>query len=141
MTNADIIFSESQKLAENGAIAYTGRTIPVVLADGTESEIKETEPIHTFAEWKKAGFIVKKGQHAVAKFPIWMYTDRPSRRTQEARQEAGRDTEAPDPHYYMKVSAFFSESQVQPIEEPQELETVNSFIIDAEYIENLHANA
>jgi len=116
MTNNQIIFDQSQKLAEDGVIAYTGRTFPVRLEDGTESEIKETEAIHTFAEWKKAGYMVKKGQHAVAKFAIWMYTDRPSRATVAAREAAGQDTEAADPHYYMKESAFFSASQVKPIE-------------------------
>ena len=116
MTNADIIFTESQKLAEDGKIAYTGRSITARRSDGSEVEIKETEPIHTFAEWKKGGYMVKKGQHAVAKFAIWMFTDRPSQRTQEARQEANQDAEAPDPHYYMKVAAFFSASQVKPIE-------------------------
>lgn len=113
MTNADIIFTQSQKLAEQGKIAYTGRVIPVTYADGTQGVIKETEPIHTYAEWKKGGFIVKKGQHAVAKFDIWMFTDKPSRRTQEARAEANQDTESPDPHYYLKMSAFFSRSQVE----------------------------
>lgn len=113
MTNSDIIFTESQKLAENGLIAYTGRTIRARLSDGTETEIRETEPIHTFAEWKKSGFIVKKGQHAVARFAIWMFTDKPSRHTQELRQASNQDTEAPDPHYYMKETAFFSRSQVE----------------------------
>lgn len=113
MTNQDIIFLKSQELAENGIIAYTGRTLAVTLEDGTESEIRETEPIHTFAEWKKAGYRVKKGQHAIARFAIWMFTDKPSRRTQELRQAANQDTEQPDPHYYMKESAFFSKSQVE----------------------------
>ena len=116
MTNSQIIFDHSQKLAEDGVIAYTGRTIPVLLEDGTESEIKETEPIHTFAEWKKSGFMVQKGQHAVAKFAIWMFTDKPRRSTVAAREAAGQDTEAADPHYYLKESAFFSASQVKPIE-------------------------
>lgn len=29
------------------------------------------EDIHTFARWKAMGFKVKKGEHAVARFPIW----------------------------------------------------------------------
>ena len=113
MTNFDIIFTESQKLAENGVIGYTGRTL--TFDDG--SVYRETEAIHTFAEWKRAGFKVNKGEHAIAKFAIWNYTDKPSRRVQEARTLAGQDTEAPDPHYYMKESAFFKESQVTRIEQ------------------------
>ena len=116
MTNADIIFTNSQKLAEQGKILYTGRTLRTVLPDGTTAEIRETEAIHTFQEWKKTGYTVKKGQHAVAKFAIWMYTDKPSRQTMQQREQAGLETEAPDPHYYMKESAFFSASQVQPTE-------------------------
>ena len=112
MTNEQIIFSESQKLAERGAIAYTGRTIAVVFADGTRGEVQEAEAIHTFAEWKALGFMVKKGQHAVAKFPIWRFTERTraSRRDEETEDR-------PDPHYYMKVSAFFSASQVEAMKE------------------------
>lgn len=117
MTNNDIIFMQSQQLAKDGKIAYTGRTFTGVREDGTEVEIKETEPIHTFAEWKKAGYMVKRGQHAVAKFSIWMFTDKPSRQTQEARAQAGQDTESADPHYYMKQSAFFSLSQVELLQE------------------------
>lgn len=116
MTNNQIIFEQSQRLAENEIINYTGRTFTATLEDGTETEIKETEAIHTFAEWKKSGYMVQKGQHAVAKFAIWMFTDRPSRRTQEAREAANQETDSPDPHYYLKESAFFSASQVKPME-------------------------
>jgi len=114
MTNAQIIFEQSQKLAEDGKIQYTGRVFKGHAADGAEVEIKETEPIHTFAEWKKAGFIVKKGQHAVAKFTIWMFTDKPTKAAQEAAETAGKEPDA-DPHYYMKTAAFFSASQVEKI--------------------------
>lgn len=116
MKNNDIIFMESQRLAKDGIINYTGRVFRAQMADGSEVEVKETEAIHTFAEWKKAGYKVIKGQHAIAKFAIWMYTDKPRRATVEARETAGEDAEAPDPHYYMKESAFFSASQVQPMD-------------------------
>ena len=43
MTNAMIIFNASQELAENGVIAYTGRTAIMTLPDGTPAEYKETE--------------------------------------------------------------------------------------------------
>lgn len=116
MTNNDIIFMKSQELAKNGIISYTGREFTMTYADGSQGVIRETEKIHTFAEWKKSGYKVKKGSHAVAKFAIWMYTDKPSRATVQARETAGQDTDAPDPHYYMKESAFFSASQVQPMD-------------------------
>lgn len=116
MTNAMIIMNAAQELAENGAIAYTGKTLIVSLPDGSQTAIKETEPIHTFLEWKKAGFMVKKGQKAIAKISIWNFTDKASKATMAAREAAGMDTEKPDPHYYMKEAAFFSASQVAPIE-------------------------
>lgn len=116
MTNNMIIFYASQDLAEEGKINYTGRTITVELPDGSKMEVQETEPIHTFQEWKKAGFMVQKGQKAIAKISIWNFTDKASKSTKEAREAAGMDTEKPDPHYYMKESAFFSASQVAPLE-------------------------
>ena len=115
MTNAMIIFNQSQELAEAGKIAYTGRNIVMIL-DGAPVQVKETEPIHTFAEWKRAGFIVKKGQKAVARFGIWNFTDKPTKATKAAREAAEKDPEAPDPHYYIKEACFFSQSQVEAIE-------------------------
>ncbi len=116
MTNQMIIFYESQELAEAGVIDYTGRTIIVELPDGSKMEAKDTEAIHTFQEWKRAGYMVQKGQKAIAKIAIWNFTDKASKATKAAREAAGADTEKPDPHYYMKESAFFKASQVAPIE-------------------------
>ena len=48
MTNAQIIFSAEQALAENGKIKYTGRTFEAQDAAGNPVIIKETEAIHTF---------------------------------------------------------------------------------------------
>ena len=116
MTNAVIIWNARHDLAEAGAIAYTGRTMAYTLPDGSVIEDKETEEIHTFLEWKKAGYMVQKGQKAVAKISIWNFTDKPSKVTKKIREDAGKDPEAADPHYYMKEAAFFSASQVAPIE-------------------------
>lgn len=70
MTNADIIFQQSQKLAEQGIIEYTGREFKAVDGEGKEIVIRETEPIHTYNAWKALGFQVQKGQKAVAQFTI-----------------------------------------------------------------------
>ena len=48
MTNAQIIFSAAQELAEEGKIKYTGRVLKAVTPAGEEVEIKETEDIHTY---------------------------------------------------------------------------------------------
>ena len=104
MTNKQIIFAEEQNLAEQGKIKYTGRTVVFQEMDGEPVEFKETEQIHTFAAWKELGYIVKKGQKAVAKFPIWKYF---SKKNEETNKE--------DSKMFMKVAAFFSSSQVEKI--------------------------
>ena len=104
MTNKQIIFAEEQNLAEQGKIKYTGRTVVFQEMDGEPVEFKETEQIHTFAAWKELGYTVKKGQKAVAKFPIWKYV---SKKNEETNKE--------DSKMFMKVAAFFSSSQVEKI--------------------------
>lgn len=104
MTNKQIIFTEEQNLAEQGKIKYTGRVAVMQDMDGEPVEFKETEQIHTFAAWKELGYVVKKGQKAVAKFPIWKYV---SKKNEETNKE--------DSKMFMKVAAFFSSSQVEKI--------------------------
>lgn len=111
MTNNQIIFEESQKLAEAGIIEYTGRVFKAINAEGQEVEVKETEEIHTFADWKSRGYFVNKGEKAIARFTIWNFTTKPSKKTKAAREAAGKDTEAEDPRYYMKEACFFKKSQ------------------------------
>lgn len=102
MTNADIIFNESQKLAKEGIIQYTGREFTFEDADGKKFVIKETEPIHTYNTWKEMGFQVKKGQKAVAQFTIWKYS---GKKNEETDEEEG--------HMFMKRASFFSARQVE----------------------------
>ncbi len=143
MTNEMIIFNAAQDLAEEGKINYTGKVFKAVDQEGNEIEFKETEEIHTYKEWQNLGMQVQKGQKAVAKITIWMFTNKPGKAAKAAAEAEGKEAEA-DPHYYMKEAAFFSASQVAPAEakpakenKPVELETVHSFIIDANYIDSL----
>lgn len=115
MTNNQIIFIKSQELAEAGIINYTGRVFKAKTADGQTIDVKETEAIHTFMDWKKAGYMVKKGSKAVAKFTIWNFTSKANKEAREAAEKEGKEA-VENPHYYMKEAAFFSASQVQPIE-------------------------
>lgn len=48
---------------------------------------------------------------AEARFAIWNYTSKPSKRTQALRKAAGVDETADDPHYYMKEAYFFTINQ------------------------------
>ena len=112
MTNAQIIFNESQKLAEAGKIGYTGREFVMQMDDGSEVTVKETEDIHTFAAWKERGYKVKKGEHAVAKFVIWKHS---GPKMESLPMEDGSSVDYVDKgRMFMKMSAFFSAFQVEP---------------------------
>jgi hypothetical protein len=106
MTNADIIFNESQRLAKEGIIGYTGKVFIFEDADGNQIEVKETEPIHTFAAWKQMGYKVKKGEKAVAQFTIWKHK---SGKVDEETGEQGKDK------MFMKKASFFTREQVEAI--------------------------
>ena len=109
MTNNEIII--------NQAIAhgiYTKAEAQAIVA------AKGCLPIHTFAEWKKAGYSVKRGEHAAITCDLWKYTERPGKAAKAARAEAakagqnGPDADAPDPHYYMAKARLFTLDQVKP---------------------------
>ena len=132
MNNAQIIFNESIALMNDGLIGTTGRQITIEYEkDGekVKETINEPEPIHTYKEWQKLGLQVQKGQKAVAKFTIWMYTDKKSNLTKEEADKINEIAEGINAkegdevhskgHYYMKEAAFFSMSQVAPIEEKE----------------------
>lgn len=106
MTNAQIIFEESQRLAEEGKIKYTGREFKAVDADGKEIILKETEVIHTYNAWKALGFQVKKGQKAVAQFTIWKF------KGGKENEETG---EKEQDKMFMKKASFFTREQVEVV--------------------------
>ena len=111
MTNADIIFTESQKLMEQGILEPTGRKFKAIIvnADGEEEEkeFDEPEPIHTYNGWKERGYQVQKGEHAVAQFVIWKHV------TKRAEEEGEQDEQK----MFMKKASWFKFSQVAPIEQ------------------------
>lgn len=109
MTNAQIIFNEAQRLAEAGAIKYTGREF-VMDVDGEQITVKETEDIHTFNGWKERGYMVQKGQKAVARFCIWKHSPG---RVKELPNGEGEYMEKD--RMFMKQSCFFSRSQVEEV--------------------------
>lgn len=67
-----------------------------------------TEEIHTFQKWRQLGFSVKKGEKSDIKFPIWKYGGK------KQKNDDGEDVVA-NPHCFMKESAFFKRSQVEPL--------------------------
>ena len=75
-------------------------------------------PFHTYAEWKKRGRQVKRGEHATLKnLLLWMYTERPTRQQIEQAQAAGNDPDelARNPHYYKKACNLFAITQTDVI--------------------------
>ena len=115
MTNAQIIFSNRVFLMEQGVIKGIPGTALVWKDEQGEREIEMPEEIRTFDDWKRLGFIVQKGQHAVAKFKIWM----PKKgKKAEAEAEADADPEKKeDPKgFYKKMSFFFTSDQVKAMQ-------------------------
>ena len=108
MTNEEIIFQERMILFRTGKIGATGRTAIVIVND-EEREVQEPEEIHTYQAWKSRGFKVRRGEKAVAQFPIW----KPATRKYETEdgEEESRG------YMFLKKSAFFSQSQVEKIVE------------------------
>lgn len=101
MTNNEIII--------NQAIAhgiYTKAEAQAIVA------AKGCLPIHTFAEWKKAGFSVKRGEHAAITCDLWKYTERPGKAAKAARAEAakagqnGPDADAPKAKTPEEIAAY-----------------------------------
>lgn len=107
MTNRQIVWEESQRLLAAGKIKPTGRVYNWTDEEGMEHTYVEPEPIHTFAAWKELGYVVRKGEKAVAKFPIWKYAAK--------KVEKDDGTEEDRSSMFMKMSAFFSESQVEKL--------------------------
>ena len=74
-----------------------------------EGIITADECIHTYQHWKAIGFQVKRGEKAIAKFPIWKYGTKTIETDDGKQQVKGR--------CFSKMSEFFSTRQVEPIKE------------------------
>ena len=109
MKNEEIILKNRFRLMDEGMLSSTGRTIKVQTDDG-EKEVMEPEPIHTYAGWLDLGYRVRKGQHAVAEFPIWKMRPAGKRKDKNTGAEVSYDEKM------MMVKAFwFSSDQVEKI--------------------------
>lgn len=96
MTNAEIIYRNSVGLALEGVLEV-------------DPETGLPESIHTYAAWKSMGYSVKRGEHAIAAFPIWKYSTTSKIETDE--NGAVKDTR----RAFLKTSHFFKRSQVERI--------------------------
>ena len=118
MTNAMIILHESISLMNEGKLNGSGQFAEIETTDG-KMTIELPEEIHTFNGWKARGYQVKKGEKSSIKFPIWKHTTKMLNtntgnaeldKMNEAVNEQGGQT-----NMFMKMSAFFTPAQVEPI--------------------------
>lgn len=106
MTNAMIIMNESIRLMEAGVLKGSGQYGEYENADGTKVTFEIPEAIHTFNGWKELGYKVKKGEHSNIKFSIWKHATK-------MVEKDGKEEERSS--MFMKVAAFFTAEQVEPI--------------------------
>lgn len=101
MTNFQIIFNEA---VANGL--YTeAEAISLIQEHGGL-------PLHTFAEWKRHGLLVKKGEHAKLTCYIW----RMKNKTGTLPMKDGDDVEIDENHWYKTKAFFFTRDQVEKAE-------------------------
>ena len=105
ITNAQIILQASLALMAQGVLKPTGRVFIRKMDDGTEVELPEPEPIHTYNGWLELGYRVKKGQHAIASFPIWKYS---GKKDEETGEETGGKC-------YQRKAFWFTFDQVEKV--------------------------
>ena len=110
MTNAQIIFERSVTLMNSGIIKGSGKFLNVIDENGNESLLEIPEPLHTFNEWKKLGYVVRRGQKAKAFIQIWKYAE-PKAKDDEASKVLTEE----EKHFFMKNAAFFAFDQLEPI--------------------------
>lgn len=63
------------------------------------------EEAHTFAEWKRKGYVVRRGEKALFKVKIWIFT--------KEQVEVEDGVFMLQDKFVMKPTAFFGESQVK----------------------------
>ena len=133
MTNNEIIFETVRntftpaQLAELVQSTYTAAEIAARRANVTITVDEESadaaddiftamlaaDTFHTFAEWKRTGYSVKKGQHAAITCQLWKYTDKPGKAAREAAEADGKDAPETDPHFYRTTAHLFHALQVE----------------------------
>ena len=105
MTNQMIVLNARMEMLKEGLLKPTGRMYKVTDMEGNVKMLPEPEEIHTYQTWKELGYQVQKGEKAICKLLIWKYA---VKRNKETDEEV--------PKMFMKNAAFFSQSQVAPIE-------------------------
>lgn len=66
--------------------------------------------LHTYSTWRKLGYQVKKGEKSEHKISVW------KRSIKKVKNEDGEKEEVDNGRYFLKLSAFFTQNQVERIE-------------------------
>ena len=103
MTNFEIIANAA---IENGI--YTEEQVKSIIESG------HSLPLHTFSEWKRIGFIVKKGAKAAMTCFIWRYKE--NKKGNEEQPEEQKDGIEVCKDYYKTKAYFFTDKQVERIQ-------------------------
>ena len=74
------------------------------------------DTFHTFAEWKRMGYSVKKGQHAALTCQLWKYTDKPGTAAREAAEELAERCHAEVVQVIGRKFSLYRESSRKDIE-------------------------
>lgn len=110
MTNEQIILNERFELMKSGKIGTTGKYIYIEDEEGNKKKVKEPAQLHTFFAWKKKGYKVKHGEHAITKLDIW-------KRTKNDSDDKEENDKKP---IFMKMTMFFfADSQVEPLQKAE----------------------
>lgn len=133
MTNNEIIFENVRasftpaQLAELVQATYTAEQIAarrsnvtITVDEGSAATAEDiftatlaADQFHTFTEWKRMGYSVKKGAKSAITCQLWKYTDKPGKAAREAAEAAGKDAPETDPHFYMAKAHLFHALQVE----------------------------
>ena len=95
MTNTEIIARES---VANGI--YTKEQVESLISNFIDLGL------HTYQEWKRLGYQVKKGEKAIFKTKLWRYKN--------AKKSV--DDEEEESYYYLTNAYIFSRNQVERLE-------------------------
>ncbi len=110
MKNSEIVLQNSVFLMEQGLLKGTGEMIMFSDENGTR-EVERPEPIHTYDEWGRLGYQVRKGEHAIAKFPIWKF--KPGKKAKQEQEKEDEEEKVPSKgRYIWKTAFFFTMAQV-----------------------------
>ena len=103
MTNSEIIISE----IKGHGLMTDEQIVSFIKKNGYL-------PLNTFAEWKRFGFIVKRGEHARITSKLWRYTDK--KKKGEPKTELDKaEQEQDNGRYYLAKAFLFTSEQVQKL--------------------------